>query len=306
MIVNQAAIQGVYRSLNALFNKAFTEAPSTWEKIAMKIPSPSGEEDYLWLSEFPELREWIGEKHIKALKGQKYTISSKDYESTIGVKRKHLERDQLGIYKPRIETMGVAAKEHYDVSTYKAVNGAFTNLCYDGKPFCATNHLVGNEDDAVAVSNKGTAPLSDASRTAADASFGAGFTAMEEFKNDDGRGLNIRPSILLVPPALRIIGTVLTTHERLADDTPNPYRGLATLVVDGRLTSRTAWFLLDVSRPVKPFIYQETKAPHLVSQTDPQSDSVFLRGEYLYGVEAEGNSGYGFWQLCYGSTGLGS
>ncbi|MCG9087366.1 Mu-like prophage major head subunit gpT family protein, partial [Laribacter hongkongensis] len=82
-----------------------------------------------------------------------------------------------------------------------------------------------------------------------------------------------------------------------------PYRNTATVVVAPWLTSDTAWFLLDTSKPVKPFIYQEREKPVFVQQTDPQADDVFNRKKFKFGAEARAAGGYGFWQLAYGSTG---
>jgi phage major head subunit gpT-like protein len=57
------------------------------------------------------------------------------------------------------------------------------------------------------------------------------------------------------------------------------------------------------SRPIKPFIYQERKAPVFVSQTSMEADDVFSRKEFKFGAEARAAGGYGLWQLSYGSTG---
>lgn len=65
--------------------------------------------------------------------------------------------------------------------------------------------------------------------------------------------------------------------------------------------SGTPWYLIDASKPIKPLIYQQRKAPVFVQQTDPQADTVFMRKSFLYGVEARGAFGYAFWQLAYAS-----
>lgn len=57
-----------------------------------------------------------------------------------------------------------------------------------------------------------------------------------------------------------------------------------------------AWFILDVSRPLKPLIFQERTKPDLQSVTDPKQDHVFTMDEYLYGVRYRCNAGFGFWQ----------
>ena len=37
--------------------------------------------------------------------------------------------------------------------------------------------------------------------------------------------------------------------------------------------------------------------------TKETDENVFMRDEYLYGVNARDGVGYGFWQMAYGSTG---
>jgi len=62
------------------------------------------------------------------------------------------------------------------------------------------------------------------------------------------------------------------------------------------------WFLADLSRSfMKPLIFQERKKPEFVSLTRPDSDHVFLNGEFLYGADARYVAGFGFHQLAYGS-----
>lgn len=61
------------------------------------------------------------------------------------------------------------------------------------------------------------------------------------------------------------------------------------------------WYLLDTRRPLKPLIWQPRKKPQFVSLTDPKSENVFMRKEYVYGVDARGNAGYAFWQQAFAS-----
>ncbi|OCY60289.1 hypothetical protein BFR66_05425 [Acinetobacter pittii] len=81
------------------------------------------------------------------------------------------------------------------------------------------------------------------------------------------------------------------------------YKGTAKVQVSTRLTDDDAWFLLDNTKPVKPFVYQVRKKPVFVSQTNMESPSVFMEGVFFFGAEARGAAGYGFWQTIYGSTG---
>lgn len=65
--------------------------------------------------------------------------------------------------------------------------------------------------------------------------------------------------------------------------------------------SGNAWFLLDVSRPIKPLIYQKRRDPELVAKDNPEDQHVFEKNEFVYGVDLRSAAGYGLWQLAYGS-----
>jgi len=66
--------------------------------------------------------------------------------------------------------------------------------------------------------------------------------------------------------------------------------------VDG---ANPAWYLLDTSRPIKPIIFQKRRNYNLVSKFDPKDESVFNRDEFVFGVDARVNAGYGLWQMAF-------
>lgn len=59
-----------------------------------------------------------------------------------------------------------------------------------------------------------------------------------------------------------------------------------------------AWYLLNTTRPIRPIIFQRRRPYELVRMDKPDDDNVFMRGEFLYGVDARVNVGYGLWQLA--------
>lgn len=77
--------------------------------------------------------------------------------------------------------------------------------------------------------------------------------------------------------------------------------GQEVLVSNMQAGAGEAWYLLDTSRAVKPIIFQEREKPEFQSCDNPHDYNVFSRDEYLYGIRARHNVGFGFWQLAFAS-----
>ena len=305
MLINRANLNDTFRNLSAIYSRNYEETPSQWEKIAMLVSSSGAFNDYPWTDYFPAMQEWIGERTIKQLQAYKYTVRNKDWEATIAVKENDLRDDNLGVYGIQAANAGYAAKQFPDELIFKLVSAGFINLCYDGKPFYSAEHPVGEN----AVSNTSTVRLAVDTFANARKTYGAARIAMVSRKDYDGRPLNIMPDTLVVGPGLEAEANILMMAPKFKDDDPNPYVGQCKVVMDSRIKSATEWHLLDTKKPLKPFIYQEREKPRFRSQTDTGRDdglipdSVFLRKEFLYGVDCRANGGYGLWQMAFASTG---
>lgn len=300
MLVNKSALSSIFIGLKTLFNGALKASPGEWAKTAMEVPSTSEGEDYVWLSRFPRMRKWIGEKFIKNLEAGKYYAKNEDWEATVAVLRNHIEDDRIGIYNMQAQAAGESAGELNDIIVDDLKNSAFTVTGIDGQFYYDTDHEVAG----ASVSNKGTAALSAATSAAAAASLGVAVTAIMNFKDDEGMPLRLIPDILEVPPALRDVANKLATADKLDDNSPNPYKGTLTVLINPGLTSATGWMIHVTRKVVKPFIVQMRKRPVFVTQTTQENDDVFNLGEYKFGAEARATGVYGFWQLSYGSTGV--
>ena len=290
-------------SIKQVFKTAFDPPPTTYPKVATEVPRTGASNTYTWTERFPSLRKWIGDKAVKKLTGHAYTLVNEDYEGTVEVDRNDIEDDNLGMYTIDAQSVAVSAKEWPDDLVFTVITKGFEEKCYDGKPFYSTDHKVGEGKNARIYSNKLTKPLSIASLEAAQASLGAALTMMTELKDSENKPLNLKPSLLIVPPALRETANALMTADRLEDGKPNPYKGELEVLVCPWLETKTEWHLFDATRPVKPIVYQPRKKPNFVAQFDMNSDSVFMRKSYRYGAEARGVAGYGLWQMAVGSTG---
>ncbi|MCG9027475.1 Mu-like prophage major head subunit gpT family protein [Laribacter hongkongensis] len=133
MLINAGSLKAIFVSLKTIFNNAFDAAPSQWQQVAMLVQSTGKSNDYAWLSSFPRMRKWIGEKAVKALAASQYTIVNDDWEATVEVDRNDIKDDQLGIYRPQAEMAGFSAKQLPDEIIFDLVSQGFTRPCYDGQ-----------------------------------------------------------------------------------------------------------------------------------------------------------------------------
>lgn len=154
MIINSANLAIINRAFNAAFQTGFAGAASQWQRIATRVPSSTGTEDYGWLGSIPGMREWIGDRQIHNLSQYDYSIKNKTFESTIGVERYKIDDDQYGIYTPLFQMLGQNAKEHPDILTFGLLALGFATACYDKQYFFDSDHPVIQADGTIAsVSN---------------------------------------------------------------------------------------------------------------------------------------------------------
>lgn len=290
MLVNAAAIQSIYRSFRVLAFQAMASAKPEYLKVATEVPSTKKTEEYGWLGDLPGMREWIGDRVIQNLIAHGFSIKNKSFELTVGVDRDDIEDDSYGVYKPLIEMMGNDAAMYPDRLVFALFISGFTSLCYDGQYFFDTDHKDG---DGPVQSNKGTAIFSDTAYEAARA-------IMKSLKKTNGDSLIVNPNLLVVGPQNEGKARRTLFAEQISGTSNVNYK-TADLLIVPELT--TQWFLLDTTRPIKPFIFQNRKKPEFVTITNPDDESVFMKKKFLYGIDARCNAGFGLWQLAWGSDG---
>lgn len=301
MIPNKTNIDLVFRALSAVFNNAYTSASPMWPAVAMMAQSSTSSQEYPWLSNFPKMRKWVGDRAVKQLVAHVYRLENEDYESTIAIDRNDFEDDRMDMHSTEAAGAGEAAGNWPDEIVFEAIDKSFERLCHDKRPFIDDAHPL---DNGETFGNKLTVQLRADSLANAKASFGEAETRLMEMKDPEGRPLGLKPKHLLVPPALKATANLLMMSDRLGGDDPNPYKGAAEVECSSRLSSRTSWFLTaEGGGGLKPFLWQVRKHPAIDSVTAPDSDHVFKRREFLFGIHGRGAAGYTLPQLVVGSTG---
>lgn len=151
MIINRGNLEIAFTAFNTAFRGgvAARQAMSQWASVASLISSSTSQEKYGWLGALPNLREWVGERHVHGLEQHDYTIRNKDFELTIGVDRNDIEDDQFAIYSERFSHMGRSVAGHPDLLVWPLLKKGFGSLCYDGQYFFDTDHPVIQEDGSM-------------------------------------------------------------------------------------------------------------------------------------------------------------
>jgi phage major head subunit gpT-like protein len=144
MIINQENLARLYTGFTAVFNGAFQDTATWYERAAMTVPANTRIMDYKFLLDFPMVREWIGDRQISSLEPQAYQVETKDWEATIEVDRNDVEDDQLGFYNPIVAALAQEARKHPEKLIADLLSGGFAASCYDGKTFFAADHAVGD------------------------------------------------------------------------------------------------------------------------------------------------------------------
>lgn len=306
LLTSRAIIGSIYNRLNA-------PAGSFVNRYAMRISSNQETENYAWLGQVPNMREWIGGRQPKGLRENTFAITNKDYEATLEILTKDLRRDNSGQIRVRISELSRRVLSFpAKLVTTLMINGEST-VCYDGQYFFDTDHAEGDSgsqsnDLSVDIS---TLPVGNNSSPSAPtrpspeefaASALLGIEAILGFKDDQGEPMNEGAATfeVMVPTSLWSIAASGLSLPVLANGKVNIMTNLpdgltVTPVVNPRLTWTDRFAVYRTDGDTKPFILQE-EVPVSVDAVAEGSQLEFTDRKHWYGVQWAGNVGYGFWQ----------
>lgn len=286
-------------AFNARFMFAYKNVTPLFARVASLIPSSNRVQNYPMHAKLAKLRKWEGERVARNARAYSYSITNEKYELTLRVPLEDFEDDQLGIHAATVDDMGQQAALWPDDLVFAALKAGETELGYDGVAFFSNSHsLAGNAIDNLFASTALTAD-----------NYAAVRQEMMEWTGEDGESLRVMPNLIVVPPALERTALEIVQSRSIAKvfgsstaatAIDNVYAGSAQVLVLPQLStaaggSDSAWYLMDVSRPIKPLIFQQRMAPTFMQLTR-DSEHAFMEDEVMYGIRARGAAGFGpFW-----------
>jgi phage major head subunit gpT-like protein len=289
MELTVANIQRVQTGYSAIFRTGWNTPTPKLEGLATHVPSNARTNVFGFLLNLLKLRKWDGPRIIQNLKTGAYLLENEPYELTVGVDRRDIRDDLIGIHNHRFEDMGRASKLWPDQTLRTALQAGTTNLGFDGVAFFSTAHPLnpaGNQSN-----NFTTTALSAAN-------FATVRAAMASYTGQDGEVLGVQPNVLIVPPQLEDTANTIVTATFGASGATNIQQGQARVVVVPQLANQgTTWYVADDNNAIKGLIWQLREAPIFTAKTSFNDDNVFFENQFLWGINAEGVAGYGPWFL---------
>ena len=281
--------------LNTLFLEFYnkTESKALYKKIATVITSQSDTENYSWLNESPGVREFIGEREIKSLSENTYSLKNKTWEATLGIEREVLEDDKYGQIKIRVEELATSVSRHKNKLCFETLVKGADEKCFDGQNFFSSSHTyTGKGVYSALQSNLGSLTLSEENLKTS-------ISNMGKIKSSQGEPLNIVPDTIVVPPDLEWTAKELTLSSSIGEShSLNPLKGMLEVIVSPYITDSDSWYLLCCKGVLKPIILQERSAVEFTA-LGGDSEEGFMRDLFLFGVRGRYNAGFSYWQMAY-------
>lgn len=275
------------------FLRLNSQPATDWEQLATVVDSDQPIEQYNWLGTNPAFQKWRGDRKIGKVRNYNYTIRTEDWANGLQVDRNDLEDDKLGMYRPQIMALAKQAIVHrLSLMVDFLVNGFATTVygaAYDGKAFFANDHVDG---DGPTNDNLLTATLDDSG------AFDAAYQLMQTFKDENSEPLYLTPTHLLCGPSNRANARALLVAEHQAAGASNTNYQQVVPIISPKITDGK-WFLLCLSEPIKPLIFQRRREVTFDSVTE--GTDAFMKRVMLFGASARYNVGYGLWQMAVGS-----
>jgi phage major head subunit gpT-like protein len=145
MILNKT-ITDISTGVQTQFAKGMMSTPEKelYKRIAMVTTSTNAREVYKWLTTFPRIREWLGDRHIGNLQGQELIISNKKWESTLHLMADEIEDGSWQGALSQAELFGEEVARFKNELVFKLLQGGFAALSYDNATFFSVNHPTTN------------------------------------------------------------------------------------------------------------------------------------------------------------------
>jgi len=309
-VITPANFATFVTNINTMIGQVYATDPvdSYYKKICTELPVQSKIWEAGWTGLMPKMRVWFGMRQPHQPNAQTYQVNMIPYENTYEIDRFDLDDDQFGIYYRMLPDMARQAQRQPDYETRDLIegNGVFGGSRqngFDGLTHWNTAHPIDVYDASKGTyTNDTTGGQTVGSTTVGGAIGEVALATIFEYgmtiKGEDGERLGVKYDTLMHPPTMRVTielllksmffapptwgGFAPVTSQVGAADNPLKRLGVTPLQNDF-LSSNTKYFLLDTTKPMKPFLWLNREATRTVPRINENDPNVFDRHVFQWG-----------------------
>jgi phage major head subunit gpT-like protein len=264
---------------------AMNDLPLYCEKVISRTSTPTVAFTRAGLAQLPTMKNWLGEREIKALAAHSYACQTALKESSFAIDRDEVESGAGGMYINVFKEWAGAVKSWIDIEFVNVLTSAASKT-FDGEDLFSSTHssMGGSQDNDFALA------LNETNLTAV-------IAAQQKFHGADLRPLGIQPKVLMVGPALRGTAEKLIYAPLVSTGGTNVINKWGIEVVTNPfITSDTAWYVFGSTNTgavqavdVATFRNETLRMPNI---EDP---SVLYKNEFHYLADCRASVDAIFW-----------
>ena len=284
--------------VKANFFSAYQEEGAQWQAITgAPIASTQETETYSFLDEISAFDYWDKSGAIPEAQANlgTYTLKNRPFGLNWTVSEHEVRLDKTNQIMMRARQMGSGAAHWYNDQLATLIEAGTSGTAFDGVAFFSNASGIVRPYD-----NYGTGALGQIALETAVAE-------MRSFVGRSGKRLGVRPTHLVVPPELEFTAKrILLTNQEgptLTRSEADVFAGRLQLIVLDSLTAAAPWYLMDLSKPIRPFFMQELLPLRVMDNQGNLTDSYMQSRTYKFSADGECAFGYSLPFLCYKSTG---
>ncbi len=279
-------------ALKTLFDEVYkAEAQKLVEQLCTVVESKSKIESYDFLGAMGLPREWTGDRRFEDFKAYPFSIENKRWEKSVSIDKLDWISDNYGKFKMQINNLAsLWAIQQEKVVSDLIANGE-TLLCYDGKPFFADDHPAGDTVNDNLITGSDSHGVDTLAHIQQD--YDTARTKLYTMKDDKGNPIPSRPTHIMIAPGGHIALFEQMLHAQLlSTGGTNIYYKSAELIINPYLTDAGEWYVLDLSKRLKPTIFQVLESPMDNFAIEGYFNSKMIKDVYFL-TDAIYNAGFG-------------
>jgi phage major head subunit gpT-like protein len=308
---------------NTTIRQAWSDIPIEYPLYTTTVPlGESSVFEDAWIGRMPKMRVWNGPRVYHEPSPQTYLVTPQPFELTYTLDRFKFDDDGFGVFYPILLDHALQTKKwpEYQLRDLLEASGAWSSTAaqagLDGLSFFNTAHQINIYALAAGTLDAGTAYCNDftgggvtinsvnVGGALSQTAFGTLAEYMMTIRAEDGERLQIVPDTMMVPANLMAESEYILNNMLAAASVGYTTWGAAQTQVGAsdnvfkrfgvkphvnkNLNSATKWYLMDLSKSVKPLRWILRDAPTFTPRVAENDPIVFDSHRYAWGGWARG------------------